>query len=84
VTLHTRRFCVGDRIGDTIGVTWRVRSAGRLVGVGQRAASLQADCTINVRLGGFKVARTTSYLATFELNDINGVELTRRVTIRGS
>jgi hypothetical protein len=84
VTLHTRRFCVGDRVGDTIGVTWRVRLAGRLVAVGQRAAPLQADCTISVRLGGFRVARKASYVATFELNDINGEELTRRVTIRGS
>jgi hypothetical protein len=45
---------------------------------------LQADCTINLRLGGFTVAKKGSYVATFELNDINGEKLTRRVTIRGS
>ena len=71
-------------MGETIGVTWRVRIAGRLVDVGQRAAPLQADCTISLRLGGFRVAKKGSYLATFELNDINGEKLTRRVTIRGS
>ena len=84
VTLHARRFCVVDSRGETIGVTWRVRVGGRLVDVGQRAAPLQADCTINFRLGGFRVAKKASYTATFELNDINGERLTRRVTIRGS
>ena len=84
VTLYTRRFCVVDRIGSSIGVTWRVRLAGRLVRVGQQSAPLQANCTINVRLGRFTAARKASYVATFELNDINGEELTRRVTIRAS
>jgi Cellulase (glycosyl hydrolase family 5) len=84
VTLYTRRFCVVDRVGDTIGVTWRVTLAGRLVDVGQRAASLQPNCTVSLRLGGFRVAQKASYAVTFELNDINGEELTRRVTIRAS
>jgi hypothetical protein len=84
VTLHTRRFCVVDAPGENIGVTWRVRLAGRLVGVGQSAVPLQADCTINLRLRGFRVAKKASYEATFELNDINGEELTRRVKIRGT
>jgi hypothetical protein len=84
VTLYARRFCVVDRPGETIGVTWRVRLAGKLVDVGQRAAPLQANCTIDLRLGGFRVAKKGSYFATFELNDINGEKLTRRVTIRGS
>ena len=84
VTLYTRRFCVVDRAGETIGVTWRARIAGRLVDVGQGAVPLQANCTINLRLAGFRVANKASYVVTFELNDINGEELTRRVTIRGS
>jgi hypothetical protein len=71
-------------VGETIGVTWRVRVAGRLVDVGQVAVPLRADCTINLRLGGFRVAKKGSYAVTFELNDINGEKLTRRVTIRGS
>jgi len=84
VTLYTRRFCVVDRVGSSIGVTWRVRIAGRLVAVGQQAVPLQSNCTVDVRLGRFTVARKTAYTATFELNDINGEELVRRVTIRGS
>jgi hypothetical protein len=83
VTLYTRRFCVGDTTGTTIGVTWRVRLAGRLVGVGQQSATLQANCTVNVRLSGFTVSRNRAYVATFELNDVNGEELARRLTIRG-
>jgi hypothetical protein len=83
VTLYTRRFCVADEVGDSIGVTWRVFLAGRLVGVGQQSAPLQASCTVNVRLSGFTVSRNASYVATFELNDVNGEELTRRLTIRG-
>ena len=84
VTLYTRRFCVVDEAGETIGVTWRVRIAGRLAAVGQQAAPLQPNCTINVRLGRFTFAKKASYAATFELNDINGEELTRLVTIRAS
>jgi hypothetical protein len=83
VTLYTRRFCVADDAGDAIGVTWRVFLAGRLVGVGQQSTPLQASCTVNVRLTGFTVSRNARYTATFELNDVNGEELTRRMTIRG-
>jgi Glycosyl hydrolase catalytic core len=83
VTVYTRRFCVVDEPGTNIGVTWRVTLAGRLVGVGEQGLPLQGDCTVVVRLRGFTVARNTSYVATFELHDIHGTELTRRVTIRG-
>jgi hypothetical protein len=84
VKLYARRFCVVDSVGDTIGVTWRIRIAGRLVDVGQAAAPLQADCTITPRLRGFRVSRKASHQATFELNDIHGERLTRRVLIRAS
>jgi hypothetical protein len=83
VTLYARRYCVGDTAGTPIGVTWRVSLAGRLVGVGQQSSPLGSDCTITVRLRGFTVARNKSYVATFDLNDINGIVLTRRLTIRG-
>jgi hypothetical protein len=84
VTLFTRRFCVVDRTGARIGATWRTRIGGRLVDVGQVAAPLQSNCTITLRLNGFKVAKTTSYVATLDLNDVNGETLTRVVTIRGT
>jgi hypothetical protein len=84
MTLFTRRFCVVDTVGETIGVTWRVRLAGRLVRVGQQAVPLRSDCTVEVRLNRFTVAKKASYVATVELHDINGEQLTRRVTIRGS
>jgi hypothetical protein len=83
VTLYTRRFCVVDEPGTNIGVTWRVTLAGRLVGIGEQGSPLQGNCTVAVRLRGFTVARNKSYLATVELHDIHGNELTRRVTIRG-
>ena len=83
VTLYARRFCVGDEVGTTIGVTWRVSLAGRLVGVGQQTSPLRSNCTITVRLRGFTVAKNRAYVATFELNDVNGVVLDRRLTIRG-
>jgi hypothetical protein len=84
VTLHARRFCANNAAAETaIGVTWRVTLRGRLVGVGQQTATLQASCTLAVRLTGFTVSHNRSYVATFELNDISGFELERRVTIRG-
>jgi len=83
VNLHTRRFCVGDAEGAAIGVTWRVFRARRLVAVDQQAAALRSDCTIRVRLRGFRVERKRSYVATFELNDVDGIVLTRRLRIRG-
>jgi hypothetical protein len=83
VTVYTRRFCVVDEPGTNIGVTWRVTLAGRLVGVGELGMPLQGDCTVVIRLRGFTVARNASYVATFELHDIHGTKLTRRLTIRG-
>jgi hypothetical protein len=82
-SLYTRRYCVAGQAGATIGVTWRVTLAGRLVGVGQLATRLRPDCTIGVRLRGFTVAKNARYVARFELNDIHGVVLARRLTIRG-
>jgi hypothetical protein len=46
-------------------------------------APLQANCTINVRMSRFIVVGKQSYLAQFDLHDIHGNKLTRRVTIRG-
>ena len=83
VNLYTRRYCATDTPGSTIGMTWRVFRGGRLIKVGQQTASLRVDCTINARLQ-FTVAKGQTYTATFELNDISGVVLNRRLTIRGT
>jgi hypothetical protein len=82
VTLYTRRFCVVDEPGTNIAVDWRVSAGGRVVDTGHQTAPLQPNCTIDVRMSGFTVAGR-SYLATFEVHDIHGNRLTRRVTIRG-
>jgi Cellulase (glycosyl hydrolase family 5) len=79
VTLYTRRFCVVDEPGDNIAVDWSV-SGGRVVNA---SAPLQANCTINVRMSGFTVVGKRSYVAEFDLHDIHGNKLKRRVTIRG-
>ncbi len=85
VTLYTRRFCVADKPGTTIGMTWRIFRGNRLLRVGQQTSPLRRDCTITARLRfpGGGVARGVTYSATFELNDINGEKLMRRLTIRG-
>jgi hypothetical protein len=86
VNLHTRRYCVGDTTGTSIGMTWRIFQRGRLIAVGQQSSPLRVDCTINARLrfprGGVRKGQT--YLATFALNDINGTVLSRRLTIVGA
>ena len=59
--------------------------AGRLVAVGQQSAPLLRDCTIAARLRFRRpVAKGQTYAATLELNDENGILLTRRLTIRGT
>jgi hypothetical protein len=60
-----------------------VTLAGRLVGIGEQGLPLQGNCTVAVRLRGFTVAKNASYVATIELHDIHGTELTRKMTIRG-
>jgi len=84
VNLYVRRYCVGDTQGAPIGMTWRVFRGGRLIAVGQQTSPLRADCTITARLR-FPVARGQTYVATFDLNSPagGGVNLTRRLTIRG-
>ena len=85
VKLHTRRYCVADKTGTAIGMTWRVFRGSRLLSVGQQSSPLLRDCTITARLRfpGGGIARGVTYTATFELNDINGETLNRRLTIRG-
>ena len=83
VDLYTRRYCATDVPGSGIGMTWRVFRGGRLIAVGQQSSPLRVDCTITARLR-FNVVRGQTYTATFELNDISGVVLNRRLTIRGT
>jgi hypothetical protein len=85
VKLHARRYCANDPTGTPIGMTWRIFRAGRLVSVGQQSANLLRDCTIAARIR-FRsaVARGATYRVSFELNDRNGIVLTRLVTIRGT
>jgi hypothetical protein len=83
VNVHTRRYCTTNTTGTAIGMTWRVYRGSRLIKVGQQTAPLRTDCTINARIevpGG--VARGVSYTVTFDLNDISGVVLNRRLTLR--
>ncbi len=86
VKLYTRRYCVADKPGTGIGMTWRVYRGSRLLAVDQQTSPLQRDCTISARLRfpGGGIARGVTYTATFELNDINGDKLNRRLTIRGT
>ena len=83
VNLYTRRYCATDSFGTGIGMTWRVFRGGRLIRVGQQTSALRLDCTISARLR-FNVVKGQTYIATFALNDINGVVLNRRITIRGT
>lgn len=86
VRLYARRYCVADKPGTAIGMTWRIFRGSRLIKVGQQSSPLARDCTIAARLffpaGG--VAKGVTYTATFDLNDINGDVLKRRLTIRGT
>jgi hypothetical protein len=85
VNVYTRRYCAADPTGTLIGMTWRVFRGGRLIAVGQQTAPLRSDCSIAARIripGG--VTRGTTYTATFAMNDVNGVVLNRRLTIRGT
>jgi hypothetical protein len=84
VRLYTRRYCANDTSGTAIGMTWRVYRAGRLISVGQQSAPLLRDCTVAGRVrvpGGVRKGQT--YLATFDLNDRNGIIVQRRLTLRG-
>jgi hypothetical protein len=85
VNIYTRRYCVTNPTGTLVGMTWRVFRGGRLIEVGQQTAPVRADCTIAARIripGG--VTRGTTYTATFAMNDVSGVVLNRRITIRGT
>ena len=82
VNLNVRRYCVNDAPGTPIGMTWRVFRGSRLIAVDQQTSPLRQDCTISARLR-FPVVRGQTYTATFELNDASGIELDRRLTIRG-
>jgi hypothetical protein len=85
LTVLTRRYCATNTKGTPIGMTWRVFSGGKLTNVGQQTAPLRGDCTIAARIsvkGG--VAPGKSYTVTFAMNDVSGVVLNRRITLRSS
>jgi hypothetical protein len=80
--LYARRYCANDNTGTPIGMTWRLFRAGRLVKVGQQSSPLLRDCTVQARIRFQRaLAKGQSYVATFELNDANGIVLDRRVVI---
>jgi hypothetical protein len=84
LNVHTRRYCANNATGTPIGMTWRVFRGAQLLSVGQQTASLRRDCTIAARVtvrGG--VQRGVTYTVTFALNDRSGVQLNRRITVRG-
>jgi hypothetical protein len=83
VNLYTRKYCATDTTGTAIGMTWRVYRGGKLIAVDQQTSPLRLDCTIGARLR-FKVVKGQTYLATFALNDRNGIVLNRRLTLRGT
>jgi hypothetical protein len=85
LTVYTRRYCATNSPGTPIGMTWRVFQGAKLIAVGQQSAPLRQDCTLAARVripGGAK--KGVTYTATFALNDISGVELNRRITLRGA
>jgi hypothetical protein len=86
VTVYTRSYCSLDPPGTPIGMTWRIFRQGQLIAVGQQTAPLRTDCTIGARLRfpNGSPAKGQVYVATFELNDRNGIVLTRRLTIRAT
>jgi Cellulase (glycosyl hydrolase family 5) len=84
INVYTRRYCATDTTGTSIGMTWRVFRGSQLISVGQQTAPLKLDCTIAARVtvkGGVK--KGVTYTVTFALNDISGVMLNRRITVRG-
>jgi hypothetical protein len=83
--LFVRRYCANDAPGTPIGMTWRIFRSGRLIAVGQQSSQLLRDCTITAvpRFPG-PILKGKTYVATFELNDVNGIVLERRLTIRGT
>lgn len=85
VQLYTRRYCVTNTVGTSIGMTWRVFRSGKLIAVDQQTSPLRPDCTITARLR-FRtpIVKGQTYVATFALNDRSGVVLNRRLTIRGT
>jgi len=57
--------------GATIGLTYRVYAAGKLIAIGQPAIPLGIDGTIAFPIDVTPTARTT-YALTVDANDING------------
>jgi hypothetical protein len=83
VNLYARRYCSTNKTGTPIGMTWRVFHGAKLIAVDQQTSPLRVDCTISARLR-FNAVKGQTYIATFALNDSNGVVLNRRLTIQAT
>jgi hypothetical protein len=82
VVLNVREFCATSPTGSVVGATARVRQAGKLVGVSQPTALLQANCAVSMRLP-VRVVKKRTYVATVNLNTAVGGFSVRTVTITG-
>jgi hypothetical protein len=82
VKLTVREYCTGARQGEPIGATVRAFLGTRLIKVFQPQLTLGSDCSITAKVP-FSVAKKQTYRISFELNDKDGVLMTRNATVVG-
>jgi hypothetical protein len=76
-----RELASNARPGDRIGVNFRVFLRGKLVSLGQAAATLPADAVARFKLTGFRPAKRSTYVIRIEANTVNGGVATRELTV---
>jgi hypothetical protein len=84
VTIPVRELASNSRPGDTVGITFRVFSRGRLIASASPAARLAQDATVRLKLNGFRPAKRSTYVVRVEANTVNGGRANRELTVIGA
>ena len=83
VKLIVREFCAGEQSGAPIGSIIRVKQGAKLLSVAQPQLTLARDCSVTAPMSFPAIKKKARYVATVEMNDADGVAITRTATLVG-
>ena len=84
VKLIVREFCAGAQAGAKIGATVRVKQGAKLLSSAQPQLTLARDCSVTAPLSFPAIKKKARYVATVEMNDVDGVAVNRTATLVGT
>ena len=83
-TIPLLELAANARPGDTVGITYRVFQAGKLIASASPATRLAQDGTVRLKLAVLRPAKRSTYVVRIEANTVNGGRANRELTVIGA